>query len=474
MLPGTVPVFNTADPNFLAPSQAAGNDSFVKSLLHLDCPASYINSLYVRDTAYGAPSRAASWSLRAGAPVSSHSANSKFSQYVFFPGGGGGNNSSLQCPHALDLCPAGDFTIDGWVFPVSAMSAGFYGKVSDTTGIGPFLFYQSNSSPNHFLFFSSSNGTAWDIVSAIDLGSIPSANVWYHLAFVRKGNTYYAFQNGVLQSTGPFVGVPWQGNCPLVIGAQGSTNYWYGAMDEWRLSNGIARWTANFSPPNEPYKSKLTGNDDATKLLLHFDHDFNDVAKGSFDAPHAFTNAGMTFAGSGTALFSNVTATTGPATRIYTAAGNSPDFDFFGANWTIDFWYYRIAAGGGNVHLAGKRWGNGAFAPWMIMDNTNVITFLGSVTGSAWDVNFSFGAAPLNAWTHIAVMRNGPWITGCLNGVQGGGQNIGASKLWMNGDYTSIGGNDTVSMSCYLDEFRISDVCRWPTSPFTPPSQPYA
>lgn len=473
MLPGTAPVFNTIDPNFLAPSQAAGNDSFVKSLLHLDCPVGYINSIYVRDSAYGAPpSRAGAWSLRAGAPVSSHSGNSKFSQYVFFPGGGGGNNSALQCPHAPDLCPAGNFTIDGWVFPVSAMSAGFYGKVSDTTGIGPFLFYQSNSSPNHFLFFSSSNGTAWDLASAVDCGVVPSVNVWYHLAFVRKGNTYYTFLNGVLQATGSFVGIPWQGSCPLVIGAQGSTNYWYGAMDEWRLSNGIARWTANFTPPNEPYKSRLTGNDEATKLLLHFDGNFNDVAKGSFDAPHAFTNAGMAFTGSTSALKAFVTNTTGPATRIYT--GNAADFDFFSANWTIDFWYHRIAAGGAVVSVAGKRYGNGSIAPWLICDDTNVMRFLGSFTGSAWDVNFTFGVVALNSWTHIAVQRQGPWIIGFLNGAQQNAANIGTTSLWMNADYTSIGGNDTVSMNCYLEEFRISDVARWPTSPFTPPALPYS
>jgi hypothetical protein len=72
------------------------------------------------------------------------------------------------------------------------------------------------------------------------------------------------------------------------------------------------------------------------------------------------------------------------------------------------------------------------------------------------------------------VQRQGPWIIGFLNGAQQNAANIGTTSLWMNADYTSIGGNDTVSMSCYLEEFRISDVARWPTSLFTPPALPYS
>ena len=42
-------------------------------------------------------------------------------------------------------------------------------------------------------------------------------------------------------------------NQNLWIGSDGGSTYLDGYLDEFRISKGIARWTANFSPPDAPY-----------------------------------------------------------------------------------------------------------------------------------------------------------------------------------------------------------------------------
>ena len=48
------------------------------------------------------------------------------------------------------------------------------------------------------------------------------------------------------------------GNGYLYMGSNpGSTDSFAGSLDEIRFSNGIARWTANFTPPTAPYNTGL-------------------------------------------------------------------------------------------------------------------------------------------------------------------------------------------------------------------------
>ncbi len=88
-------------------------------------------------------------------------------------------------------------------------------------------------------------------------------NTWYHIALIRTGNDFKFFQAGTQvgsthtdSSEVPNVGAV------LWIGQWNSGNYLNGWIDELRVSKGIARWTANFTPPTRAY-----GSDDAAFLL---------------------------------------------------------------------------------------------------------------------------------------------------------------------------------------------------------------
>ena len=81
---------------------------------------------------------------------------------------------------------------------------------------------------------------------------------WHHLAYVRSGNNFNVYVDG--QAIGSAWDVTGKSfDCPagglLSIGQDGTgANYFNGWLDELRISKGIARWSANFTPPQEQYQ----------------------------------------------------------------------------------------------------------------------------------------------------------------------------------------------------------------------------
>lgn len=113
--------------------------------------------------------------------------------------------------------------------------------------------------------FLSSNGSSWDIVSAGSFGT-PSANVWYHVAAVRNGTAITGYFNGTGTALATSSASLFVNTSPVFIGSDSDTQGVVGNMDEIRISKGIARWTANFTPPTSAYDF-----DSQTVLLLHCD-----------------------------------------------------------------------------------------------------------------------------------------------------------------------------------------------------------
>ncbi|MCK9581718.1 MAG: LamG domain-containing protein, partial [Methanoregula sp.] len=84
----------------------------------------------------------------------------------------------------------------------------------------------------------------------------PSTDTWYHVAVSRDStNTIRTFING--QQTGSLVNTNslTSGSQNIFIGGINglSASSMNGYIDEVRISKGIARWTANFTPPDHEY-----------------------------------------------------------------------------------------------------------------------------------------------------------------------------------------------------------------------------
>lgn len=215
-----------------------GNDQFTKALLHFDSG--------VVDYAAGA-SAAKTWTLNS-ATISASA--SKF-------GGASLSAAGSQWVEAADSADftlgSSDFTIDTWF------------NVSGGAGLNRFLTGQissagTDSSSSFGLFVDASNHLSARLANGSTVTTVAGTTAitttgWHHCAFVRTGNTLLLFLDGVQEGTAAFsVSVNDSAN-KLSIGRFGelSTQTFNGFVDEFRLSVGVARWTAAFTPPAVPY-----------------------------------------------------------------------------------------------------------------------------------------------------------------------------------------------------------------------------
>ena len=103
-----------------------------------------------------------------------------------------------------------------------------------------------------FLLVDSSNNIRW-LNQIFTPSSALAANTWYHLAAVRESSTVKVYLNGTqigssVNSTRNSTGTTWW------VGRDfDSDNGYLGYIDELRVTKGVARYTANFTPPTQTF-----------------------------------------------------------------------------------------------------------------------------------------------------------------------------------------------------------------------------
>lgn len=138
----------------------------------------------------------------------------------------------------------GNFTIEGWVYLNAVGSArGFVSKGTSTTG-----WSLGTNSSNQVVF----SDTATSFASTGTL----AVSTWYHIAVVREGtgsNQTKIYINGTNDGTGT-VATNFNQTSIMYVGADrvGSSAL-NGYIDDLRITKGIARYSANFTPPSGPY-----------------------------------------------------------------------------------------------------------------------------------------------------------------------------------------------------------------------------
>ena len=96
-------------------------------------------------------------------------------------------------------------------------------------------------------------------------------DTWYHIAVVKYSNVTKVYTNGVTGASGTYPTsfadtTNYRTENILRIGDTSTTADPYafnGYIDEFRITKGIARWTANFTPDTSPY----TGTEGDTRIL---------------------------------------------------------------------------------------------------------------------------------------------------------------------------------------------------------------
>jgi hypothetical protein len=164
------------------------------------------------------------------------------------------NGSAVVFPHATDFdFGAGDFTVEGWIYPVEVdaqFNAVFVSAdPADAQGIwfGP-------EGTKLTLLGGVSGG--WD-VSIKSADNAFSINAWQHFALSRNGNTFRTFVNGAQVATGTNSSALTNSNNRMLVGGRpGGSQYFNGYIDDVRITKGVGRYTANFSVPTEAYPNQ--------------------------------------------------------------------------------------------------------------------------------------------------------------------------------------------------------------------------
>jgi len=152
-------------------------------------------------------------------------------------------------PHADYIFGTGDFTIDFRVrfSSLPGTSIVLVDFREDANGLFPTIYVD----PTNKLIYLVNSGNR--ITGATTL----AINTWYHIAVARSGTSTKMFLNGTQEGSTYTDSNNYSaaGHRP-VAGARGLTPvtfYLPGWIDELRFSKGIARWTANFTPPASEY-----------------------------------------------------------------------------------------------------------------------------------------------------------------------------------------------------------------------------
>jgi Concanavalin A-like lectin/glucanases superfamily len=169
-----------------------------------------------------------------------------------------GNVDGITIPYTTDFdFGAGNFTIEMWIYKTGNNVNGsrlwnangdYYNHVDISIGdTGTLASYWS------------STGNTWNVVAAPSIAAI-SNNVWTHIAVVRNGTNALAFVDGVMYTLSTGVGTTvlingtGAGTSRSIGGQSGGVNRSFnGFIDDIRVTKGVARYTATFTPPRAPF-----------------------------------------------------------------------------------------------------------------------------------------------------------------------------------------------------------------------------
>lgn len=146
-----------------------------------------------------------------------------------------------------------DFTIEMWIYPTrdgngTGILGGTYTGGSDSVNWALATGSTIGSATGNTIYFANFNGSAW---TGITTTYVPSTNNWTHLAIARNSGNLRIFANGSLIGSGSYtqnlgtdtllrIGNRWDNS--------GGNSAFQGYIDEIRITNGISRYFANFTP----------------------------------------------------------------------------------------------------------------------------------------------------------------------------------------------------------------------------------
>jgi YD repeat-containing protein len=219
--------------------QSSGLDQYTKMMLHGNGPN---NGNQITDATGN------------HTPTSVNSVTTSTGQSKFGGSSISFNNSRVTYPDSSDWYFSGgqDFTVDFWLYTANlpTYGVGIFGGLNAGTGLA----VRSSELGTAGQIGLVTNGVNWELLTK----QLLPLNTWNHIALVRYNGVTRIYLNGVADSvtySGPYTDSHNGFSIGDVYDPSVHVNYFASTafLQEFRLSQGIARWTSNFTPPQTPY-----------------------------------------------------------------------------------------------------------------------------------------------------------------------------------------------------------------------------
>jgi len=151
----------------------------------------------------------------------------------------------------------GDFTVEGWFYlPTAVVGIGSRytlfskGQINSTSDSWCYF----DEAGTRFLHAAAVNGAGATIGSVTGSTNFP-IDTWTHVAWTRTSGTFRLFMGGVQQGSngGSAAAIRETASAVQKIGLWTNGDPWRGYFDEFRITKGVSRYTANFTPPTLPF-----------------------------------------------------------------------------------------------------------------------------------------------------------------------------------------------------------------------------
>lgn len=346
-------------------------------------------------------------------------------------------------------------------------------SIQNIFGIGECNPFRVGVGSGTIYWHASSSGTT--IVEATSVTH--TVGKWYHLAFVRTGDTVSIFRDGTRLATASYtsewVATATDGYEGLWVGCnRGNALFFNGKLAQLRLVKGsVTGYDATATSLDVPTSitEDVTGaylvlnqpnfydgssdqrsysGSNLPTFLLDGGHDHNPYTKTDYGGSVYFDGSGD-----------------------YLSVASNSGFDFSSGDFTVEAWVWmdKPPITGNEPWVA---WGTGSYKILRIRsDGINVES--NNPSNTSFNVGWASGDSfQTRTWNHVALVRSGNSITAYLNGNGGSAYtytgNIGNSSDALNIGYKS----DPVYYTGYMQDLRVVKGTAVYTADFTPPTSP--
>ena len=382
---------------------------------------------------------------------------------------------------------ANDFTTECWfnLQTLKGYQAILAKSFQEADQHGYLLYFETGNQLN----FIAGNGS-WQGLLLSNV--VPETNVWNHVAVTRSGNNWKLLLNGQIIASQTISIALTSGDLPLYIGrypyfpGASLSQTFDGYLDDLRITKGVARYTANFTPPTAPSPNPTDPYGSSVSLLLHSDGPedsivFIDSSLNNFSVTatgNARIKTGTKKFGAGAAYFG------GDSDRL--TIPDSPLFYFGNGDYTVEAWLYPVALGGsdtGNFFSQSQDLSNNANRQFSFSIYTNGLRVYWTTDGvfDQFQVFQANSPIPTNQWVHVAFTRSGGVLRAFLNGQQIDSSypnnftyfnSTAPVSVGSFGNYAS-NGYGYLNFNGYIDDLRVTKGVARYTSNFTPPTSAF-